>query len=110
MSSMGIFLSNLPSQTCTKNNQDSNPAIFFKLLLYIQLTEEIILRAAKNSPNDAKTLILRRFGLGKCGEKVVTSVELIDLSENDLQTVTGLFSQFPSGWWFDLSENAVCFS
>jgi hypothetical protein len=72
-----------------------------------EITEELLLRASKSSPNDIKTLILRRIGIGGCGATVVSNVECVDLSNNDLQTMLRLFQQFPSGWWFNLSGNTV---
>jgi hypothetical protein len=74
-----------------------------------EITEELLLRASKSSPNDIKTLILRRIGIGGCGATVLSHVECVDLSNNDLQTMLRLFQQFPSGWWFNLSGNTVRF-
>jgi hypothetical protein len=75
-----------------------------------ELTEEIILRASKSSPQDALIFILRKYGIGCCSSSyIISSAEYIDLSWNDLQTVSQLFEQFPRGWWFNLSHNNVCY-
>jgi hypothetical protein len=82
-------------------------AVFFRDHQMKEITEDLLIKASKNSPNDVKTIILRRLGIGGCGTTVVSHVECVDLSNNDLQTMIRLFHQFPSGWWFNLSGNTV---
>lgn len=74
-----------------------------------ELSDEIILKITKNSPNDIKIIILKKIGIGKCGNKIISKVELIDLSNNEIQTISNLFLQFPSSWWINLSNNEVNF-
>lgn len=72
-----------------------------------ELTEEILIKTLRYSSKDALIFLLRKHGIGCCGNHTLTKVELIDLSQNDFQTMKKLFQQFPLGWWFNLSGNTV---
>jgi hypothetical protein len=70
---------------------------------------EILLKAVKNLPHEAISVIMSGLCLTKCGDTSISKAEYIDLSENEIVDIGNLFRQFPSGWWFNLSKNMVKF-
>lgn len=71
-----------------------------------ELSEELMVKTMKRPIDEVDAVLLPRQSIGRV-DCVFPKAELVDLSHNILLSISDVFDIFPSGWWFNLQNNAV---
>ena len=74
-----------------------------------ELNEEIISKASRNCPQEIKIILLSKYNIKNFSSLICSSIEFLDLSNNEINSFLLLFQQFPSSWWINISNNDVNF-